>query len=301
MILITGANGYFGKATIDFLLMKGMQPADIAGLVRNEEKAQELRDKGAQVRIGDYINYDSLVNAFQGIDKLLLVSGTDVAQRSHQHENVIRAAKKAGIKHLLYTSFERKNESENSPIASVAASHLNTERAIRESGLTYTIFRNNLYMEYLPLFLGEKVLEVGVYFPAGDGKAAIASRTDMAEATANVLATSGHENKDYHMSNTEEVSFGDIAEILSSISGRKVPYISPDTNTYIETLVSSGVPKEMAQVSAAFGEAIKQGELSPETKDLEQLLGRMPTNIKEYLHSFYIKAGMKKEVDASPM
>ena len=137
MILITGATGHFGSATIDFLLQKGVPAKDIAALVRDEAKADDLKAKGITILTADYDNYDSLVKAFHGIDKLLFVSGNDVVNRGQQQDNVVKAAKEAGVGHVIYTSFVRKNESETSPIYFIAKSHLSTEKALKESGLTY--------------------------------------------------------------------------------------------------------------------------------------------------------------------
>ena len=191
MILVTGATGHFGKAAIDFLLEKGVQPGAISALVRDEAKASDIKEKGVSLRVGDYDNTESLKAAFKGVDKLLFISATDPEQRARQHANVVAAAKEAGVKHIVYTSFERKNETAASPIAFLSLTHLNTEKAIRESGMAYTILRNNLYADVLPMFLGDKVLETGVYFPAGEATAAFALRADMAEATANILTTVG--------------------------------------------------------------------------------------------------------------
>ncbi len=287
MILVTGANGHFGKATIDFLLQKGVPPASIAGLVREQAKGADLKAKGVGVKIGDYSNYQSLVDAFGGVDKLLVVSGTDLGNRSAQHENAIKAAKQAGVKHILYTSVALNQESENTPLGLLGQTHLYTEKVIKESGIAYTILRNNMYLDFLPMFLGEKVLETGVFFPAGEGKVAFALRGEMAEAAANVLTGEGHENKVYHVSNSQAVSFGEIAAILSSLTGRQVPYLNPSTATYIDALAGAGVPKESAGVFAGIGEAIKQGELAPPTAHLETLLGRKPTSIKEFLIQGY--------------
>lgn len=286
-ISITGANGNFGKTTIDFLLKKGLEANQLVGLVRNEENGAELRKLGVEVKIGDYKNYDSLVKAFQGTEKLLLISGTDVANRAKQHENVINAAKESGVKHILYTSFERKNESENSPLAFVAKTHLETEKILKESGLHYTILRNTLYLDLLPMFLGEKVLESGIYLPAADGKAGFALRTEMAEATANILTSSGHESKEYRFSNSENVSFREIAATLKDITGKEVSYFSPDVLTYSQTLLGAGVPGEFVGILAGFGAGIAAGELENSSNELESLLGRKPTRVKDFLESVY--------------
>jgi NAD(P)H dehydrogenase (quinone) len=287
MILVTGATGHFGKSTIDFLLEKGIHPSDISALVRDEAKAEDLKAKGITPKIGDYDNYASLVEAFKGVDKLLLVSGNDIVNRSKQQENAVKAAKESGVKHIFYTSFERKNETETSPIHFVADSHISTENAIKTSGMTYTIFRNNLYLDILPMFFGEQVLETGVFLPAGETKAAFTSRLDMAEATANVIIGTGHENKEYAFSNTESVSISDVTASLSEVVGKEINYINPTTDVYMDTLTKAGVPNEYVGMFAGFSEAIKQGEFSIDKTDLEKLLGRKPTTAKEFLQQTY--------------
>lgn len=287
MILVTGATGNYGKSTIDFLLKKGMHLTDIVALVRDEAKAADLKSKGIPIRLGDYDHYEQLVAAFAGIEKLLLISGSEIANRARQHENVVKAARVAGVKHILYTSFERKNESETSPIGFVATSHIATENWIKNSGMAYTIFRNNLYLDVLPWFFGEKVMEKGVFLPAGDTKAAFTLREDMAEATANVLMTEGHENKEYVFSNTENVSIRELTTSLSAIVRKDIPYISPTKEVYIETLMNANVPAEFIGIFAGFSEAIKQGEFEVQQSDLETLLGRKPTTARQYLTMVY--------------
>jgi NAD(P)H dehydrogenase (quinone) len=283
MILITGATGHYGKATIDFLLQKGIPASNISALVRDAAKAEELKTKGVRLKIGDYDDYHALVAAFRGVDKLLLVSGSDLVKRGTQQENAVNAAKEAGVKHIHYTSFERKNETETSPIALVAKTHMDTERQIKSSGMAYTIFRNNLYADVIPMFLGEHVAATGVFFPAGEGKAAFATRSDMAEATAQVLATEGHENKEYAFSNTENVSFAEIAEILTEVLGTNIPYADPSIEAFTNALTQAGVPAEIIGMSVGFAEAVKQGEFLVTSSDLEKLLGRKPTSVKTFL------------------
>ncbi|MNX91868.1 Quinone oxidoreductase 2 [compost metagenome] len=287
MILVTGASGNYGKATIDFLLKKGVAAQSISAFVRDEEKVKELKAKGINVKIGDYDNYDELVEAFKGVEKLLLVSSSDIENREKQQENAVNAAKAAGVKHILYTSFERKNDTETSPIYSIAKSHIKTEELIKESGLTYTIFRNNLYLDLLPMFFGEDVLTTGIFLPAGNSKSAYALRNDMCEATANVLTSKGHDNKVYSLSNTESVSLQEIADDLSEIVGNDINFVSPPQDIYVETLTKAGVPAQYIGMVAGIAEAIKQEEFSAETTDLEDLLGRKPTTAKAFLKEVY--------------
>lgn len=287
MILITGANGHFGKATIEALLKKGTDKNQIAGLVRKEANAAELKALGVNVRIGDYNDHNSLLEAFKNIDKLVLVSGTELPNRAAQQASAVQAAKAAGVKHILYTSVDRKNDKEDSSISFILSSHMATEKAIKESGLTYTILRNNVYLDLLPAFLGEKVLETGIFLPAGEGRVGFALRSEMAEATANILSTKGHENKEYNISGKHSISFTEVAKILTAITGKTIPYHSPDPKTYIETLTQAGVPTEYAEVFGGFAAAAQQGELSAGNTDLETLLGRKPTSAEEFLKQTY--------------
>ncbi|ULQ52069.1 SDR family oxidoreductase [Flavihumibacter fluvii] len=286
-ILITGATGQLGKATIDFLLKKGATPASISALVRDPAKAEDLKAKGIQLKLGDYNDYASLLAAFEGTDKLLLISGNDLANRAEQQANAVNAAREAGVKHIIYTSFFRKNESAHSPIYIVAKSHMETEKAVKASGIPYTIMLNSLYADILPMFMGEKVLETGVFLPAGDGKASYTTRQDMAEAAANILSTEGHENKSYIVANDATYTLYDVARILGELTGKKISNINPAAEVYIDTLSKAGVPVEYVGMFAGFSEAIKQGEFDTSASDLEKLIGRKPTSLKEYFASVY--------------
>lgn len=287
-ILITGATGNFGGLTINYLLEKGIEPNSITALVRDDSKASELIKKNIHVKVGDYNHYQSLLDAFHGIDKILLVSGTDVELREKQHENVINAAKQSGVKHIVYTSFQRKNETEDSPIALVASAHISTEKHLKESGMFYTIMRNNLYLEMLPVFMGDDVIESGViYLPAGTGKVAYTLREDMARTAGYIISTGGHENKEYSITNDHAWSYKDIAVYLSTLKGKPIEYASPTKKEYIKLLLNSGVPKEAVDGIAGFAEAMSKGEFDHTASDIEKITGKKPVTIKQYLKQVY--------------
>lgn len=288
-ILLTGATGNFGKASINFLLQKGVKPNQIFALARTVEKAEDLKKIGINVRIGNFEDPVSLVEAFAGIDKLLFISSSDIPKRLKQHENIVSSAIKVGIKHVVYTSFVRKNETATSPIAMIATQHIETEKLIKNSGMTYTMMLNGLYADVLPAFLGEKVLETGVFLPAGNGKASFTSRINMAEAAANILTSEGHDNKEYVITANENCSLQDVSDLLTDISGREVKYLNPPKDLYIETTTKAGMPVEFAEMFASFSEAIKQGEFETTNSDLENILGRKPTSLKQYLTLNYSK------------
>jgi len=206
MILITGATTDFGNATIDYLLEKGARLGSIAALTRERKKAENLLSKGIILRIGDFDNYASLVDAFDDVDKILMVSGKDLENRVKQHQNAIMAAKKAGVKHIYYTRYEPNYEKEISPAGFLKHRYGNTENAIKESGIPYTIFRNNIYPGTPTSDLDEKASETGAVSSTGQTSSAFTSYNEMAEATAYLLMSEGHKNKEYYLSNTENAS-----------------------------------------------------------------------------------------------
>lgn len=288
-ILVTGATGHLGRLAIEALL-KTPGNHSISALVRDAEKAADLKKNGVELRTGNYDNAASLEAAFKGIDKLLFISASDLMTREKQHENVIEAAKKSGIKKILYTSFQRKNETETSPIAFVTRAHLLTEKWIKESGIDYTILANTLYTDMIPVFIGENVIENGtVFLPAGNGKTAYATRQDMAEAMAKILVSENHRNSVLNFANTEAVSMEEIAGILSEIGDKEVNYVSPSKDEFTKQMKEWGAPDQGIQVVSAFSEAITQGEFEQTSSDLKNILGRQPQSVKEYLQTVYPK------------
>jgi NAD(P)H dehydrogenase (quinone) len=288
MILVTGASGHFGKTTIQFLLQRGIPASEVVALVRNEGQTPAFTEEGIGVAIGDYDDYASLVKAFKGIDKLLFVSGNDIGKRLTQHEHVIKAATTAGVKHIVYTSFERKNDTPTSPLWVVAQSHIQTENWLKESGMNYSILKNNLYMDFLPGFIGEKVIETGtIYVPAGNGNISAVLRSEMAEAAAAVLANANYVNREYQFSNTEAADYPAIAAAITAVTGKKINYISPTADAYANTLQQYGLPAEVIGIFAGFAVAQAQGELDATSSDLTSLLGRKPVSVLDFIREYY--------------
>lgn len=285
-ILVTGATGGLGKAVVENLL-KTINPSDLAVLARDPAKAADLQAQGVTVKQGDYNDYASLVAAFQGVDKLFLVSSNDVPNRVPQHTNAVNAAKEAGVQHVVYTSFQRKTEDGSSAAWFIAEAHLATEKLLKESGLTYTILKNALYLDVLPLFMGPVLETNTIYLPAGEGRVPYASRADMGAAGAAVLTSSGHENQSYNISNDASYSFHNIAKILSDLSGKTIQYVSPDAEAFNSALAAAGVPAEAIHMTAGFCVAMAQGEFDFPATDLQKLLGRQPETAEQFLKATY--------------
>ena len=283
-ILVTGATGNLGSSVIETLL-KNIPAQNISALVREEERIVEIQAKGITVFQGDYDNVFALESAMANVDTVLLISAGDQGDRMQQHRNVIDTAKKSGVKNIAYTSRAMRNR--ETLAHQLMEEHFLTEDYIKKSGLNYTIFRNTLYMDVLPLFVGKKVFETGIFQPAGDGKVTFALRKEMGEAMANVLSNEDCKNKTYKFTNNEAYSFYDIAKALTTLSGKKVKYHPVDISTFQERMKPTGIPESMLQKVVEFNTDIKNGQEDEITNDLENKLGRKPATLKEGLKTLF--------------
>lgn len=250
-ILVAGAAGQVGTKTLQHLL-KRTPAGELVGLVRDSSKAGALADAGIEIRVGDYFDYDSVLRALDGIEKVLLISTHAFTDREAQHENVINAAVAAGVQHVLYTPISRKKGS-TFVMPEITPADVFTEDALKASGLKYTILGHPPFMESLFGYIGGPgVYTAGVRAPAGNGKVAPTTREDLAEAQAVVLTENGHENKTYELLGDPAVSFAGIAETLSEMTGTEVPYVQVSDKEFTEYLFSLGMPRP-PQVSSSTG------------------------------------------------
>ena len=284
MILVTGATGHLGSAVVSHLL-KNTAASNIVAFARDENKANHLREKGIEVRLGTYDNISSLDLAMQGIEKVLLISGNGPT-RLQQHKNVVAAAKKAGIKHIVFTTIALK-DMKTAAIRPLMGDLYQAEDYIKESGLTYTVLRNTLYSGATPLFGGEKVINTGIYLPTGNGKVPFALRREMGEAAANILIQNGHENQTYQITASELYSYGDVANELSALSGRTVNFTDADPVTFPKRLKELGLPDIVVMLVTGFSADIKNHQFEIVTRDMEKLLGRKPASLKEGLKEVF--------------
>ena len=278
MILVTGATGHLGVAIIDFLLQK-LPASQLAALARDEAKAAGLKAKGVNVRLGSYDDVASLDRAMHGIKKVLLIAGTDEERRVQQHQNVVDAARQAGVQWLGYTSRTLKDRS--TMANKLMEDHFQTEDAIKASGLAYSLFRNVLYMDVLPQFVGPAVWKKGIVLPAGQGRVPFALRREMGEAIANVLAANGPAQPMYQLTGSESYSLADVAAALTDLAGHAVTYTPAEVPTFEQDLKGRGLPDVVIGRIVGFMTDIKNGQEDEVSPDLEQLLGRQPTTLRE--------------------
>lgn len=269
---ITGATGQLGRLVIDELLDRGGPAADVVAIVRSPEKAAALVDKGVAVRAGDYSRPETLRAALDGVDVLLLVSGSEVGQRVAQHAAVVDAAKAAGVGRIVYTSVLR---ADTTPLV-IAPEHKATEELIRASGVPFTLLRNGWYIEnytaQIPQYLGHGAIVAA----AGDGRVAAATRADFAAAAAAVLIGDGHAGAVYELGGT---AFGlkELAAAVTEVTGTEVVYSAVSTPELVRILTGAGLDEGTAGFVAALDEATERGDLDTDSTDLARLIGRPST------------------------
>lgn len=274
MILITGASGQLGRLVIDNLL--NTTPANqIVAAVRNPEKVTALAEKGVQVRQADYSDLDSLVAAMQGVEKVLLVSSSEVGQRVEQHRNVIHAAKEAGVTLIAYTSILN---ADTSPLI-LAEEHVATENLLAESGVPHVLLRNGWYSENYTMGLAT-ALAYGVVGCAGEGKLSTAARADYAAAAATVLVKDGQAGKVYELAGDNAFTLSEYAAAISKVSGKTVAYQNVPEAEYTKILVGAGLPEGFAAILADSETGASKGGLYSDSKDLSTLIGRSTTSIE---------------------
>lgn len=280
-ILVTGATGHLGRSVIETLLT-GISSGKISVLTRSEEKRSEFQSKGFNAYAGSYTDIPALENAMADVDTVLLISSGDEGNRIREHKNVIDTAIKKGVKHMAYTS--RCLRDRSTLANKLMTEHFDTEDYIKASGLHYTFFRNILYMDTVPQFIGgNAAMEKGIFLPAGNGKVSFALRREMGEAMAKTLLNGQAENKIYNFTGNKAYSFYDIAAVISELSGKTVKYTPVETKEFEKMMRQRNLPEPVIRKIADFIADIKNNQESAVFPDLEDCLGRKPANLKDGL------------------
>ncbi|HCB3587112.1 SDR family oxidoreductase [Citrobacter koseri] len=280
MIAITGATGQLGQHVIDTLL-KTVPASQIAAIVRNPAKADALTRLGVTVRQADYSDEAAFTAALQGIDRLLLISSSEVGQRAAQHRNVINAAIAANMKFIAYTSLLH---ADRSPLG-LHVEHVETEKMLADSGIPYALLRNGWYTENY-LASAPAALEHGVFIgAAGEGKIASATRADYAAAAARVISEEGHAGKVYELAGDEGWTLSQLAAELAKQSGKKVVYQNLSEADFAAALKGVGLPAGLADMLADSDAGAAKGGLFDDSHTLSALIGRPTTSLAESVKS----------------
>jgi NAD(P)H dehydrogenase (quinone) len=307
-IAITGASGQFGRRAAE-LLIERVDPRTLILVTRRPEGLAEFAARGAQVRLGDFDRPETLVPAFAGAHRMLMVSTDSVGgKRLRQHRVAIAAAREAGVKHIAYTSFVGAVP-ENPAISAIE--HVATEKMLRESGLAWTMLRDSQYSEAMALFAAPGALMSGQWLSAaGEGRIALISRDDCIACAVAVMAApagSGHENQVYDITGPELLSYRDCAVLAAEIGDRPVAYTVCDDDAKLAFFDALGVPRRIvgdepisgpipwpSEEMVSFERAIREGRFEILSDAVVQLTGRSPRSLRQVFeqHAAAIRAAL---------
>lgn len=269
-LAITGATGQLGRLVVADLKTR-VPAAEIVALARTPAKAADL---GVEVRAFDYgSDVATLAAALAGVDKLLLISGSEVGQRTAQHRKAIEAAKAAGVREIVYTSLLH---ADTSPLG-LAREHVETEALLKASGIPHVILRNGWYSENYAGSIAAAVQHGALIGAAGAGRISAAARKDYATAASVVLSSEGHAGKVYELAGDQAFTLSDLAAEISAQTGQDVPYKNLSEGDYAAALAGAGVPADFAAMIAGWDVGTANGALFSDDKALSTLIGRPTT------------------------
>ncbi|HEX4613960.1 MAG TPA: NAD(P)H-binding protein [Urbifossiella sp.] len=284
MIVVTGAGGKLGSAVVDALL-RLVSAARVAASVRRPDEARPLAARGVAVRGGDYDDPAALARSFAGADRVLLVSspGIDHESRAARHRRAIEAAVAAWVGHVYYTSLIPGDES----VAYVMKAHLDTEAYLRTAGRPFTILRNGVYAETWEQYLGDVSNRVAA-IPA-DGPVSWASRGDLAEGTARLLAAGGHAGETLGLTDPAALDIAAVAGLFGELRVRPVTCCLITTEDYVARRTAAGDTEEFARRWATTYFGMVRGEFGRVDPFLGRLLGRPLRPIAQVLEGAAVK------------
>jgi NAD(P)H dehydrogenase (quinone) len=279
---VTGASGNLGRLAVQELLRRDVSASEIVAIVRQRGKVADLAGRGVQVREADYTRSETLGLALADVNRLLLVSSSEAGRRLVHHTNVITAAKTAGVSRIVYTSILNADHTTNP----LAAEHQDSERALRDAGIPFTLSRNSWYTENYTDQLSMYLKSGEILGAAGDGKIAAASRQDYATAAAVALLQDEGGNRTYELGGPAFDLF-QLARIISEVTGTKVTYHDLPVDGYVDALQRVGLDEATAHFVADLDASIARGELETSSADLANLLGRAATGPTEIVRAAY--------------
>lgn len=291
MLIVTGASGNFGRGAVAGLL-KRVPAKELILVSRSPDTLAEYARQGAQVRHGDFDDAASLVPAFAGGEKMLMISAMRVGKRIVPHTNAIEAAVKAGVRHIVYTSTIGADPG-NPSLAT--KDHRVTEEVLRKSGIAWTALRNSQYTDALIEAAAPIAIASGRWLAsAADGLIAPVVRQDCIDAAVAVMASSGHENTVYNITGPDLLSYRDIAGIIAEVSGKPIRFEAVSDEQMYAVFDSMGIPREpvddlvvggvpwCSDDMVSYERSIREGRFAVKTDDVLKLAGHAPQSLKDF-------------------
>ncbi|MGC5310747.1 NAD(P)H-binding protein [Micromonospora zamorensis] len=282
MLVVTGATGQLGSQIVDLLLDR-LPPQAVGVSVRDVDKAADLAERGVRVRAGDFTDPATLEHAFEGAERVLIVSaairgaGALVANRA-----AVDAARAAGAKRIVYTSHQAASRDS---LFAPQPTHAATEEHLTGLGIPFTALRNGFYASTLSHSIGA-ALETGRLVAPADGPVSWTAHSDLAEAAAIAMAEEGVlDGVTPALTAAEALDLEAVAGILTGITGRAITRVVVGDEEWKASAIARGMPAAAADFTLGMYRAARRGEFAVTDPTLETLIGRRPTPVRSVLEA----------------
>lgn len=279
-ILITGASGGLGGGVLDHLLK--LVPAEkLVAVGRTASKMERFAKAGVEVRVADFDDAAATEKALTGIHTVYLVP-TAAPNRLEQHQRVIDTAKRTGVQQFIYSGVINHDEAGQ---GAIVTDHQRTEQAIAASGIAHTFVRNSIYLDVLPMILGNAAATGVFAYPIAPKGVSLASRADMAEATACIIADPALHGRPHPLAPATAITYAQVADAYASVIGKAVQHIDVSLDEHQQHLIAAGIPAPVAPFLVGMARALAEGVIREPNGELAELLGRTPTTVEQALRA----------------
>jgi uncharacterized protein YbjT (DUF2867 family) len=283
-VLVIGATGTIGKQIVSVLARRG--DVNVVAGSREVARAQEqLSQDSRAVRVValDPDRPDTLPQALQGVDTVIQVNPMSPAM-GQQVRNVVLAARKAGVKHLVRSSLMGVGEPE--PITE-ALWHGEADQAVAESGIPFTLLRPNQYFQN---FINARAVQTvrgqgTLYMPLGESRVSNIDTRDIAEIAAQVALAPGteHHGKAYVLTGPEACTMGELAQAIGEALGKPVSYVAVEPEKFRQNMLGAGVPALIVDAVLGWFAYCRAGRAERVVADAERILGRKPRSLRQFV------------------
>lgn len=274
-VLVTGATGNTGSGLVPALRSAGV---DVRAFVRNESKAQPLKDAGAEIVVGDLDRPETIEPAVEGVDKIYLLTWNGPTQ-AQQAENVIKAAKQAGKPHLVRHSMW-------GPESRIIKQGRQVEEALKSSGLPWTLLKPTFFMQNTMMAAQTIASDGVIYLAMKDGKLGMIDLRDIVDAAVAVLTGSGHEGKSYILTGPAAISFHDVAATFSKVLGKDVKYVSVPGEAALDSMLGIGMPEWIAKGYVELFEGFSENFANRATDNVAILTGHPARSFEQFARDY---------------
>lgn len=275
-ILVTGATGNTGPGLVLALRSAGV---DVRAFVRDESKAQPLKDVGAEIVVGDLDQPEAIEPAVEGVDKIYLLTWNGPTQ-AQQVQNVIDVAEQAGNPHIVRHSMWGSEKSR------IIEQGNQAEEAVKSSGLPWTLLKPTFFMQNTMMAAQTIASDGVIYWDMGDGKLAMIDLRDIVDAALAVLTGTGHEGKSYILTGPEAISLHEVAATFSKVLGKDVKYVSVPGEAALQSMVGMGMPEWIAKGYNELSEGFSEGFANRATDNVVTLTGHPARSFEQFARDF---------------